>query len=283
MSELERIIIRPGGVGDSLLLAPALSELRRFENSPITLVGYPSRLEPLAKAGLADRIFSLDDFLAHSAFDPHPGRIDSFFSTLPEHLLAQPGLKIHDPMPPVGFSHHVAEHLAGCLEVPLPQKRFSPLRDLLTPHPQGHTSTVWIHPGSGGKWKRWPMENYILTARQMTGKSKVEVAFILGEAEEDLENEISKTGLMIHHPSSLMDLSVLFHIGDRFLGNDSGPTHLAALMGVETLAVFGPTDPLVWGPWGERAGWVMAEGEECWIEPGKVLEKTRHWWFDATS
>lgn len=283
MSDLERIIIRPGGVGDSLLLAPALSQLRKIENTPITLVGYPSRLEPLLKAGLADRILSLDNFPVHSAFDPHPGRIDSFFSTLPEHLLAETGLRIHDPMPQAGYSHHVVEYLGGCLEVPLPQKRFSPLQNLLTPLPQDQTPTIWIHPGSGGKWKRWPIQNYILAAREMARGKDGRVAFLLGEAEEDLEDEVPKAGLMIHHPSSLMDLCVLFHIGDRFLGNDSGPTHLAALMGLETLAVFGPTDPRIWGPWGERAGWVMAEGEEDWIDPGKVLEKTRHWWFDATS
>src|SRR5205085_6067760 len=35
-----------------------------------------------------------------------------------------------------------------------------------------------------------------------------------------------------------------------YLGNDSGITHLSAMLGVSTLALFGPTDPLIWHPVG---------------------------------
>ena len=37
-----------------------------------------------------------------------------------------------------------------------------------------------------------------------------------------------------------------------FIGNDSGITHLAAALGVPTIALFGPTDPYVWGPRGKK-------------------------------
>ena len=36
----------------------------------------------------------------------------------------------------------------------------------------------------------------------------------------------------------------------RFVGNDSGPGHLAAITGTPTLALFGPTDPARWRPLG---------------------------------
>jgi ADP-heptose:LPS heptosyltransferase len=35
-----------------------------------------------------------------------------------------------------------------------------------------------------------------------------------------------------------------------YLGNDSGITHLAAMLGVPTVAIFGPTDPAIWRPMG---------------------------------
>jgi len=38
-----------------------------------------------------------------------------------------------------------------------------------------------------------------------------------------------------------------------YIGNDSGITHLAAYLGCPTIALFGPTDPRVWGPIGRRA------------------------------
>ena len=47
-----------------------------------------------------------------------------------------------------------------------------------------------------------------------------------------------------------------------FLSNDSGPMHLAAALGVPTLAVFGPTDPKETGPLGPRARYVR-EPVEC--------------------
>ena len=37
-----------------------------------------------------------------------------------------------------------------------------------------------------------------------------------------------------------------------YVGHDSGPTHLAAMIGLPTLALFGPTDPAIWSPLGPR-------------------------------
>ena len=57
-------------------------------------------------------------------------------------------------------------------------------------------------------------------------------------------------------PILLRDLSVRLLAGvltqaDLFLGHDSGVTHLAALLGVPTVALFGPTDPARWAPQGD--------------------------------
>jgi ADP-heptose:LPS heptosyltransferase len=49
---------------------------------------------------------------------------------------------------------------------------------------------------------------------------------------------------------------------DLFIGNDSGITHLAAALGVETLAIFGPSDPAQWRPKGRRAA-VLSLNVEC--------------------
>ncbi len=309
-------------------MAPALSKLRMEGETSITLVGYLSRLEPLARAGLADRVLSVDDFLRLSISLPAQARIDSFFTSLPGPLLAHPGLRIRAPFPPEDRSLHVSEYLASCLNVGLGPERFSPLRSLLVDQPMERTPILWVHPGSGGKQKRWPLEYFVATARKlgrMLGGDRIpgmdvavdsrlrgnddskrillvssfppssssfprkrestvaltpQVVFLLGEAEEDLEADVREAGFEIQHPTTLMELCCHFAPGDYYLGNDSGPTHLAALMGLQTLAVFGPTDPTVWGPWGERARWVKEAGGENWADPDKVLEKIPQWWFD---
>ena len=51
---------------------------------------------------------------------------------------------------------------------------------------------------------------------------------------------------------SLDELAGVVRAARVFVGCDSGPTHLAAQMGVSTAALFGPTDPGTWGPVGAR-------------------------------
>jgi ADP-heptose:LPS heptosyltransferase len=52
---------------------------------------------------------------------------------------------------------------------------------------------------------------------------------------------------------SLLELSRYLRTASGFIGNDSGITHLAAYLGCPTIALFGPTDPRVWGPIGRRS------------------------------
>jgi ADP-heptose:LPS heptosyltransferase len=47
-------------------------------------------------------------------------------------------------------------------------------------------------------------------------------------------------------------LASLLRRCSAYLGNDSGVTHLAALVGVPTVALFGPSDPALWSPLGSR-------------------------------
>jgi ADP-heptose:LPS heptosyltransferase len=46
------------------------------------------------------------------------------------------------------------------------------------------------------------------------------------------------------------------------VGNDSGPTHLAAVVGCPTVALFGPTDPAVWAPVGSHVRIVGARADD---------------------
>ncbi|MGH7832247.1 MAG: glycosyltransferase family 9 protein [Candidatus Binatia bacterium] len=55
-----------------------------------------------------------------------------------------------------------------------------------------------------------------------------------------------------------------------YIGNDSGMTHLAAALGVETLAIFGPTNPVEWRPRGRNVN-VLSLGAACSpCDPGSM-------------
>jgi heptosyltransferase-3 len=112
---------------------------------------------------------------------------------------------------------------------------------------------VVIQPGSGGSHKRCHLENFLVVAEELVSKN-IQVIFLLGPAE--LEQFSDATIKKITSVTKcLTDLSLtqvleLLSCADAFLGNDSGITHLAAALGVKTIAVFGPTDPAVYSPIG---------------------------------
>ena len=61
-------------------------------------------------------------------------------------------------------------------------------------------------------------------------------------------------------------IGALTEVADLFIGNDAGPTHVAAAVGCKTLAIFGPTDPNVSAPYLTR-GIVRTVGPESFSEP----------------
>jgi len=112
---------------------------------------------------------------------------------------------------------------------------------------------VVIQPGSGGLDKCWHIENFLAVADELASKG-IEVTFLLGPAEL---NRFTKRKIRDINSVAkcLTDLSLTQVVGllscaDGFVGNDSGITHLAAALGVKTLAVFGPTNPAVYRPVG---------------------------------
>lgn len=113
---------------------------------------------------------------------------------------------------------------------------------------------VAIHPGSGGARKCWCLENFLAIAAELASEG-VQVAFLLGPAESDrlgnaaTREKMRRVGRCLSG-WSLAEVLGLLSCADGFVGNDSGITHLAAAMGVRTLAVFGPTNPAVYKPVG---------------------------------
>ncbi len=112
---------------------------------------------------------------------------------------------------------------------------------------------VVIHPGSGGRSKCWHIENFINVARELRA-AEIEAVFLLGPVESERFGSREKLQLR-SAARCLSDLALGQVVGvlscaDAFVGNDSGVTHLAAGMGLRTIALFGPTNPDVYHPIG---------------------------------
>jgi ADP-heptose:LPS heptosyltransferase len=115
---------------------------------------------------------------------------------------------------------------------------------------------IAFHPGSGGAYKLWPLAGWeqIMTRVAQQG---VQGLMISGPAEQAHNTHLASPADCPPWPQAqnlpLPDLAALLARCQIVVGHDSGITHLAAAVGTTTLALFGPTDPLSWGPRSRRA------------------------------
>ena len=113
---------------------------------------------------------------------------------------------------------------------------------------------ILLHPGSGGLHKCYPLEQYLRLSRILSQQNTRPV-MLLGPAELDrwgdrMSQLVRYCTLIVDPPLPL--LLALLSMAAGYVGNDSGPTHLAGAAGATTLALFGPTDPRVWRPLGPK-------------------------------
>ncbi|MFH1102290.1 MAG: glycosyltransferase family 9 protein [Pseudomonadota bacterium] len=167
------------------------------------------------------------------------------------------------PRPDIDRPIHVAEHLLSRLySIGLINKPKTTaekiLQDWGKPVKQSPSKRVWIHPGAGSREKMWPVANFIKAASLLRSRN-MEPAFFLGPAELFLFNHLAKYApdIPVYRSMDILELTDLLETGVAFLGNDSGVTHLAAFLGLSTVAVFGPSDPRRWRPLGRAAAVVQ--------------------------
>ncbi|HEX6479616.1 MAG TPA: glycosyltransferase family 9 protein [Ktedonobacteraceae bacterium] len=116
---------------------------------------------------------------------------------------------------------------------------------------------IAIHPGSGSPAKCWPTK-YFARVIERLWQQNLPVLLLAGPA--DLER-LETILVLLSSPSKPELLQVLtnkplLEVAHRlqgcrcYIGNDSGITHLAAMLGIPTVAIFGPSDPTIWHPIG---------------------------------
>jgi ADP-heptose:LPS heptosyltransferase len=122
---------------------------------------------------------------------------------------------------------------------------------------------VAVHPGVGWLQKLWTVSGFATIADWLTARD-YQVVFVGGPGELDRTSEI--ISLLSHQTYNLVgslslgELMALFEMSSLFLGNDSGPMHLAAAMGTPVVAIFGYADETRWGPRCEKS--IVLRGQE---------------------
>lgn len=139
---------------------------------------------------------------------------------------------------------HTAEHLASAFfALGVPQADI-PRAQLFTnsASPVAGQYAV-LHPFASAPDKVWPAERFCEVARYLQ-LWNIEPVFVAAE-----QDDVSPFQSHRVFKGSLSDVKALMAGASLFIGNDSGPAHIAAAFGLPTVVLFGPSKPAIWGPW----------------------------------
>ncbi len=283
MEQTRLLIMRPGAIGDTLLAFPTIQALRaQYLDPHVTFVGHPTLLPLVRACGLAEEVSNYGEaqwselFLTSARIAARGGsRLHGLLQNMdralcwlsdPDGIVTQnlraAGIKrviVASGRPPAGEQIHEAQYLAHTAGVQIDLDR-PPLISLPSPAAGmqlDQLDRIAIHPGSGGTRKCWPVAHFAAIVIALW-RRHVPVLLLGGPADYDRLDELQQQlgappqadllSVLIDAP--LLDVARQLQTCRGYLGNDSGITHLAAMLGVPTIALFGPSSPAVWRPLG---------------------------------
>ena len=264
------VVLFAGALGDFVLALPALRLLRqRHGGSPLALAVRRPLAALAERTVCADRVTALDDhamaaFLGGDvppAWWPEMPRVYSWFGADDVTIRARLGARA------VGTAFFRVErgegsvHAACAYAAAIGEVRTWP--ELLglgaipasQPVPAARRRTLVLHRGAGASAKRWCPAAFADVATWWRSAGG-EVTELLGPAEAEME---SLPGVEVRRNLPLGAMTEVLARADAYVGNDSGPSHVAGALGVSGVVLFGPTDPARWRPLSTRLEVVRAQ------------------------
>lgn len=275
------LFIRPGGLGDALLLLPAIEALSRNypeikidvlaekrNQSAYSLINLPGRVELYTDCGAFFRL--------------RKQNYDVIIDTEQWYRLSAVYARMLKPKGLIGFASNDREKLLNCkIDYNLHDYEIESFFRLLRPlgideAGQGNGFTInlsqqavqvadvlladcraenqiAVFPGASVPEKRWPIGYY----RELVGGLRdrgVDVVVVGGNREVAVADQlVSATGCRsMAGKTSLLETAALLARMDLLITGDSSVLHLASLLGVATLSLFGPSNPEKWAPLGDE-------------------------------
>jgi ADP-heptose:LPS heptosyltransferase len=275
-------IIRLRSLGDCVLTTPAIHLLKSFRPDLKIAVVVEDRFaaifrgNPDVDAVFTPAIGELTLWGPQLVINFHGGSRSIWLTVFAlagwragfQHFTAQAVYNVKMPRAQKVFNEerpvHTAEHLASgmfYLGVPLtdvPRARlFARPRMVEKPY-------AVIHPVASAADKSWSPAGFRAVAEHLR---EFEPVFIGGPG-DDLS---AFAGFRTIVGVPLEETMTLLEGASLFVGNDSGPAHMAAAFGVKQVVIFGPSDAVTWAPWRVRAEVVNGRGSMANVTVDEVL------------
>lgn len=152
------------------------------------------------------------------------------------------------------------------LEVSLTNADEASAGRLLAGIPAGAGSVIALGIGAGAPHREWPLDRFVALARWLVVERGAHVVLVGGHSEaraaQALADAVAPGVLNLSGRTSLRETAAVLRRCSLFVGNDSGPMHLAAASGlpvveISSFPITGPADhwnsPARFGPWGVPA------------------------------
>jgi ADP-heptose:LPS heptosyltransferase len=270
------LVLFPGSLGDLICALPAIESILKQKNNCLTLAVRGEAFELAASLPFVATSCSLDGRAFSQLFSPYeqiPQGSRAFFAAFSEiiswyghsHAEVVENLRTlsagcvqsfpfftgqKDCHAVAYYLRCVGEHLLQCpvLQLSEPERHWC---DNYWRQRGWRASTrvLVMHPGSGGKKKRWDPEGFQKVARWWQEQRKGKVLLLLGPAEEQEIGQWRTVGEVAAR-LSVWQVAAIVSRADFYIGNDSGVSHLAGAVGARGVVLFGPTRPRQWRPLG---------------------------------
>jgi ADP-heptose:LPS heptosyltransferase len=266
------LVLRTDRLGDMVLTTGALVDLRaHFKHARITVLAPPGALALLEGHPAVDHLVPLAGGHLPSEL---AGRFDMAIDFTPDESLRGARLAAATratwragfaaagrqafftlPSPPARADSHIVDLNRDLLEaigvtrrdsepsLPVSEKERAWALARVAAQGAGQPR-VLVHPGGHFESQRWPAERFAEVIERLTESAGAACLVAWGPLEEDLARRISRAtpDALPIGPLSVRELVSVTSIVELFLGNNSGPLHVAAALGVPTLSLAGPTD-----------------------------------------
>ena len=276
-------ILRLRSLGDCVLTTPALDILKRARPDLRLAAMVEDRFRPVFEGNsdvdclLPVRAAALRGFAPQLCLNLHGGTRSAWMTAVSGaryraafgHFRHQFVYNVHIPRAQEILREarkvHTAEHIASAMFY-LGVPRCEIPRAKLAATPAAAGSPV-IHPFASGAGKTWSADGFLRIAEHLR-QSGAPPVFIGGPG-DDLEPFRAFPTVA---GAPLAQIKQMLSAAPVFIGNDSGPAHMAAAFGIPVVVIFGASDREIWGPWRTAAEIVSAPGGIARVTPDQVLD-----------
>ena len=261
-------VIRLRSLGDCVLSTPALQLLQNYRPDLKIAVAVEDRFAAVFENPIPPTLRALRNFAPGLCLNLHGGTRSARLTLLSGAKyragfdIFAPSWIYNTPVPTaqetLGISRrvHTAEHAASAMFYlgvaigEIPRAKISAPEGRSKFAPGGRYAV--IHPLAATPEKTWPAASFTQLARTLD----IEPVFIGGTGEDlsAFQNWRTVSG------APLPELARLMRNAELFIGNDSGPAHVAAAFGVPEVVFFGPSDAEIWSPWQTTAAVLKSDG-----------------------